>query len=88
MPSPREQAQEQIAAVLREQETDRWTAPFGVLCGMDPNKKYRSITFGVARTLDAHIMIYSPRFIIYHDSRGRNEKFKSVEELLAYVKGL
>lgn len=62
-----------------------FTAPYGVLVG-GPHKsktgrKYLSVTFGYARTLDATVEIYNHGFMIYRSSRGDSVVFKSYEDL-------
>ena len=61
-----------------------FTAPYGVLSGAHTNKKgkkYLSVTFGYARTLDATVEIYNRNFIVFRSSRSGSRVFKSVEEL-------
>jgi hypothetical protein len=43
------------------QETGKFTAPYGILDGMENfgRGKVRTVTFGIARTLDAHMKIVS-----------------------------
>lgn len=60
--SPREKAQQEILDFLNAHE-DKFTAPYGILSGLQdlPNGgKVRTITFGVARHLDATINVWSP----------------------------
>lgn len=47
--------------------------------------KYRSVYFGWARYLDGEIRIYGPKFLLYRDSRGRQEKFTSYDDLKHYL---
>jgi len=70
------------------QENERWTAPYGVLEGEGKSKKgkpFRSITFGIARYLDAYITYYNSGFMILK-AQGSLEHlsgvYKSVESLL------
>jgi len=59
-------------------------APYGVLTGTLQNRKgrkYLSVTFGRARTLDATVEIYNRNFILLKTSRGHNEVFKNVADL-------
>jgi hypothetical protein len=61
-----------------------FTAPYGVLTGSHTNpkgKKYLSVTFGYARTLDATVEIYNRNFMILKRSNCNNEVFKSFEDL-------
>lgn len=80
--SPREQMQEDLAAWI-----ETWaTAPYGVLPSLKPRedggKGYaRTITFGLARTLDATLWIWSAKHLDLQQSRdGDVHRFKSVDE--------
>jgi hypothetical protein len=76
------------------QETS--TAPYGVLesKGISKNMRpYRRITFGLARTLDASIDFYGPKFMVYRNSLGRNllgeapgTVFSSTEKMIERLK--
>ena len=88
--SPREKAQNEIAEFLREHR-DYFTAPYGVLTGMTALRrggKARNITFGVARSLDASILILSPTRIRVSGQGGSAYLFKgdfgSVSELIEH----
>lgn len=48
--------------------------------------KYRSVFFGLARLLDGEIRIYGPKFFLYRDSRNRQEKFVSYNDLRHYLR--
>lgn len=61
-----------------------FTAPYGILTGHHVNKrgvKFRSITFGRARTLDATVEIYNRNFLILRASTLGSQVFKSFAEL-------
>lgn len=61
-----------------------FTAPYGILTGSHVNKngkKYLSITFGRARTLDATVEIYNRNFMILRTNRTGSEVFKNVTDL-------
>ena len=61
-----------------------FNAPYGVLTGEYKNskgKKYKSVTFGRTRTLDACVDIYNENFMILKVNQRQNQVFKSVEEL-------
>lgn len=61
-----------------------FSAPYGILTGSHVNKKgkkYLSITFGRARTLDATVEIYNRNFLILRTSRFGSQVFKSYTEL-------
>ena len=65
-----------VYAYARERQD--FTAPYGVLQGEHVNrkgKKYKSVTFGRARTLDATVEIYNRNFIILRTSRWGSEVF-------------
>lgn len=71
-----------------ESKANRFTAPYGILSGTATTKsgrKYKSITFGVARYLDAEVRYFSPNFILV-DGQGAlaykiEGKYTSIEEL-------
>lgn len=61
-----------------------FTAPYGVLTGSHVSrngKKFLSITFGRARTLDATVEIYNRNFMILRTNRTGSEVFKSFSTL-------
>lgn len=75
--SDREQLQQRLAAWI-----GTWaTAPYGVITNlrlrMDGPGKYRSITFGLARTLDAELMIWSEKRLELRSSRHEVQTFTS-----------
>ena len=60
--SPREQLQHRLVDWL-EAYPARFTAPYGILPGLEDlpkGGKVRTVTFGVARYLDATVYIWSP----------------------------
>ena len=66
-----------------------FTAPYGVLDGESKNNKgtkYKSVTFGYARTLDAHVKIFNRNWIIYESSAHEREVFKDYCSLMAFLK--
>jgi hypothetical protein len=63
-----------------------WTAPYGILTGLSDDHRSRTITFGVARTLDATVQVFSPSFITLRTSSGIHTKFASENELLKFLK--
>lgn len=87
--SPREQLQNDIVNYLSNR-SGVFNAPYGILPSIENLKtggKVRTITFGVARYLDATIYIFSPTNIavrcsgpLYHKL---NDKYKSYAELIA-----
>jgi hypothetical protein len=71
------------------ENNNRWTAPYGVIAGEGKSKKgkkYRSITFGVARYLDASILYFAPTYIVVQAQGGLAYKYeglyKSIESLI------
>jgi hypothetical protein len=92
--SAREEAQQKLVEHLNE-HSDFWTAPYGILDGMHDIKrggKVRTITFGVARSLDATIFIWSPGNITI-DGRGPLEyrvsgNFDSVGAVIGHLSPL
>ena len=68
-----------------------FTAPYGVLTGEYTSKKgtkYRAVTFGRARTLDATVEIYNRNFIILRTSRDGSEVFNDYVTLMARLEAL
>lgn len=65
--SPREQLQNNLFDWIEMRSKSKFTAPYGVICSLDPVKngkgKVRTITFGVARYLDATLFIYGEKDI-------------------------
>lgn len=64
--SPREQTQTELAERL--ENNPRFSAPYGVICGMETlpkGGKVRTVTFGVSRYLDATAFIWSPNKITF-----------------------
>ena len=83
--SDREQLQQDLAAWLNTWQT----APYGVIAGMHTpeNKrgKARTLTFGLARTLDATLYIWSGKFLQLSSSRAAEDRvFTSVDEFKQY----
>lgn len=71
MQSPRAVAQARLAAWL-ESHDQAWDAPYGVIEGMRDlprGGKVRTVTFGVARTLDAIAWVWSADRIVI-EGRG------------------
>lgn len=62
-----------------------FTAPYGVLQGEYVNKKgrkYKAVTFGRARSLDATVEIYNRNFIILRTSAWSSQVFKDYQSLM------
>jgi hypothetical protein len=65
-------------------EKRSFSAPYGVLTSEQvtkQGKKYKSVTFGRARTLDAHLMIFNEKFMVLKTNRG-DFTFKDVPSLM------
>ena len=63
---------------------DNFNAPYGVLQGEHVNRKgfkYKSVTFGRARTLDATVDIYNRNFMILRCSRLADRVYKDFNDL-------
>lgn len=61
-----------------------FTAPYGVLQGEHVNRKgtkYKSVTFGRARTLDATVEIYNRNFMLLRCSRVADRVYKDYNDL-------
>ena len=86
--SPREQAQHEIVEFL--ENNGRFNAPYGILEGMEKfaKGKVRTITFGIARYLDAEVKIYSPKSISVNGRGPAAHRycghFKSTNELIQH----
>jgi hypothetical protein len=80
--SPREQTATALVDWLRNDGS--WNAPYGVIDGISTDKRYRSVTFGRARTLDCEVRIYSPKYITLRTSHWFTEpvKFDSLDNLI------
>lgn len=77
-------SQEIQDAIVTWAQSKNFSAPYGILTGSHVNKKgrkYLSVTFGRARSLDATVDIYNKSFMILRTSRNFNEVFKSFEDL-------
>jgi len=68
-----------------------FSAPYGVLIGEFTNKKgtkYRAVTFGRARSLDATVEIYNRNFLILRTSTFGYEIFKNYDTLMEKLETL
>ena len=68
-----------------------FTAPYGVLQGEHVNKKgtkYKSVTFGRARTLDATVDIYNRNFMILRCNRLADRVYKNYDDLMVAIREL
>ena len=78
-------------AVYEWAKGKNFTAPYGVLTGEYINKKgkkYRAVTFGRARTLDATVEIYNRNFLILRTSRDGSEVFNDYATLMVRLETL
>ena len=84
-------SQEIQDAVYNWAVAQNFSAPYGVLTGEHVNKKgskFRAVTFGRARTLDATVEIYNRNFIILRTSRTGTEVFNDFSVLFNRLKEL
>lgn len=68
-----------------------FTAPYGVLTSELTNrkgKKYRCVTFGYARTLDASVEIYNRNFIVVRTSRHGSQAFNNFDSAMQFLETL
>lgn len=69
-----------------------FNAPYGVLDSVQTDskgKKYKSVTFGRARSLDVEVRIYNRNFMLVRASRYPDTKvFKTVDGLMDFLKTL
>lgn len=71
--------------------TKNFTAPYGILTSEHVNKKgkkYKAVTFGRARTLDATVEIYNRNFIVVKTSRHDLQVFKDYDLLMQFLETL
>jgi hypothetical protein len=81
-------SQEIQEAIVAWAQSQNFTAPYGVLSGEHTNKKGRrflSVTFGHARTLDATVEIYNRNFMVLRTNWYGSTVFKSWPELQAHL---
>jgi len=84
-------SQEIQTAVYEWACSKNFTAPYGVLTGEYTSKKgtkYRAVTFGRARTLDATVEIYNRNFLILRTSRDGSEVFNDYATLMVRLETL
>lgn len=77
-------SQQILVSLEQWAHSKNFNAPYGILTGSHTNKngkKFFSITFGRARTLDATVEIYNRNFMILRTSRQQTQVFKSVADL-------
>ena len=74
-------SQEIQDAVYNWAVAQNFSAPYGVLTGEHVNKKgskYRAVTFGRARTLDATVEIYNRKFMLVRTNIHGTQVFNDV----------
>ncbi len=69
-----------------------FTAPYGVLEGeykTPKGVKYKSVTFGYARTLDVEVKIFNRNFMIVRTSRlGNSATFNDFNSMMEFLETL
>ena len=81
-------SQEIQDAVYNWAVAQNFSAPYGVITGDHVNKKgikYKSVTFGRARTLDATVEIYNRNFIVVRTSRHGSQSFKDALSMQRFL---
>jgi hypothetical protein len=71
--------------------TKNFSAPYGVIVSEHTNKKgkkYKAVTFGRARTLDAEVEIYNRNFIVVKTNRHGLQVFKDYDSLMQFLETL
>ena len=84
-------SQEIQDAVYNWAVAQNFSAPYGVLTGEHVNKKgskFRAVTFGRARTLDATVEIYNRNFIVVRTSRHGSQTFKDAASMQSFLETL
>lgn len=84
-PSAREALQDRIVTWLADRP-ETFHAPYGVLPGLHRvgPAKVRTVTFGMARTLDAELTIWGLKRLTLRTSRG-DESFTSEDEFYRFA---
>jgi hypothetical protein len=68
-----------------------FSAPYGVLSGSHVNKngkKFLSVTFGRARTLDVTVEIYNKNFLLVRTNLHGNRTFRDVVQMQQFLSTL
>jgi len=84
---------EQIKEAVYEWALSKnFTAPYGVLEGEHSTPKgvkYKSVTFGYARTLDVEVKIFNRNFMVVRSSQFANSAtFNDFNSLMKYLETL
>lgn len=78
-------------AIVRWATSTNYTAPYGVLTGdhvSSKGTKYKSVTFGRARTLDCTVNIYNRNFITVNTNRHGNQVFRNYTDCQTFLNTL
>lgn len=78
-------------AIYEWLKSANFTAPYGVLTSERTNskgRKFLTVTFGRARTLDATVEIYNSGFMLLKTSNHGNTVFKDFDSLMDHLKTL
>jgi hypothetical protein len=81
-------SQEIQDAVYNWAVAQNFSAPYGVLTGSHVNRsgrKFLSVTFGRARTLDATVEIYNRGFVLVRTNRHGTQIFKTVADMQQFL---
>lgn len=81
-------SQEIQTAVYRWAINNDFTAPYGVLTGEHTNtqgRRYRSVTFGLARTLDCEVQVHNRHFIVVRTNQHGSQVFRSYQDCQAFL---
>ena len=68
-----------------------FTAPYGVIESEHisrKGKKYKAVTFGYARTLDATVEIYNRNFIVVRTNQHGSQVFKDYTSMMQFLETL
>ncbi len=64
-----------------------WSAPYGIITALtaSASRTPPRITFGLARTLDASVDVYSETYLVLRTSHGDTILFKSEKDFLDHL---
>lgn len=75
-------------AVYRWAINNDFTAPYGVLTGehvANNGRTYRSVTFGLTRTLDCEVQVYNRNFIVVRTNQHGSQVFRDYADCQAFL---
>lgn len=75
-------------AVYRWAVNNDFTAPYGVLTGEHATaqgRTYRSVTFGLARTLDCEVQIHNRHFIVVRTNQHGSQVFRNYADCQTFL---